>query len=156
MTKDAASFSCLNVAEIEISYKNAVKPSQRAKITCSTDCYDILVQHWNKNTLDLFEDFYVLLLNNAHRVLGLAKIATGGATRCEVDPKKVFSVALLSGACKIVLAHNHPSGNLEPSDVDIRLTKNIEESGKLMEIKVIDHIIVTSDGYFSFADNGLL
>jgi DNA repair protein RadC len=70
--------------------------------------------------------------------------------------KKIFSVALLSGACKIVLSHNHPSGNNQPSDVDIRLTKNIEESGKLMEIKVIDHLIVTSDGFYSFSDNGLL
>ena len=152
---DAANFSYLNVAEIEISYRNPVKPSQRAKVSKSSDCYELLLRHWG-DTIDLYEDFYVLLLNNAHRVLGLVKIATGGATRCEVDPKKVFSVALLNGACKIVLSHNHPSGNKEPSDNDTCMTKNIAESGKMLEIYLIDHIIVTSDGFYSFSDHGLL
>ncbi len=153
---DTATFSNLSVAEIEITYRNPVKPSQRAKITRSQDCYELLLANWG-NTIELYEDFYVLLLNNANRAMGLVKIGSGGVTGCVVDVKKVFSIALAAGSVSsMVLSHNHPSGTLSPSLQDISITKRIVEAGKLLDIKVVDHLIVTSEGFYSFADEGMI
>ena len=90
---DTATFSYFNVAEVELSYRNPVKPSQRAKITRSSQCYELLLANWG-GTLELYEDFYVVLLSNANRVLGLVKIGTGGTTGCIVDIKKIFSLQM--------------------------------------------------------------
>jgi DNA repair protein RadC len=152
---DTATSSNLNVAEIEITYHNPVKPSQMAKITKSQDCYDLFLANWG-NTIELYEDFYVLLLNNANRVLGLVHIGSGGVTGCLVDPKKIYQAAIKANASSLILAHNHPSGNKQPSSADMRITKKIVEAGTLLDIKVLDHLIVTSEGYYSFADEGTL
>jgi DNA repair protein RadC len=155
---DTATFSNLSVAEIEITYRNPIKPSQRAKITRSQDCYtyNLLVANWG-NTIELYEDFYVLLLNNANRVMGLVKIGSGGVTGCVVDIKKVFSIALAAGSVSnLILAHNHPSGSFIASQADISITKKIVEAGNLFDIKVLDHLIVTSEGFLSFADEGMI
>jgi len=152
---DTATFSYFNVAEVELSYRNPVKPSQRVKITRSSDCYELLMAHWG-NTIELYEDFYVVLLSNANRVLGLVKIGTGGTSGCVVDPKKIFQAAIKANASSLILAHNHPSGNLQPSEDDKRITQKVVEAGALLDIKVLDHLIVTSEGFFSFTDNGQL
>src|ERR1039457_2199600 len=118
-TMDTEKFSYFNVAEIEIIYKNPVKPSQRAKISRSQDSYNLLMAKWG-DTIELYEDFYVLLLNTANRAMGLVKIGSGGVTGCVVDVKKVFSIALAAGSVSsIILSHNHPSGNTQPSEADI-------------------------------------
>jgi DNA repair protein RadC len=98
----------------------------------------------------------VILLNRAHRVLGIYELSTGGVTGTIADPKLVFTAALKANACSLVLSHNHPSGNLRPSKADEELTMKIKEAGKFLDIQVLDHLIVTSEGYFSFADEGLL
>ncbi len=95
-------------------------------------------------------------MNRAQRVVGIYELSTGGVTGIVADPKLVFTAALKANACNIILSHNHPSGNLKPSRADEELTKKIATGGMYLDIIVLDHIIVTSEGYYSFADEGLL
>jgi DNA repair protein RadC len=149
--------SVLNsVAEVELVYKSKVKPSERPLIKSSKECYDLLLQTWDENKIEFVEQFKVILMNRANRVLGIYEMSTGGVSGTVVDPKLVFMAALKTNACNLILTHNHPSGNLRPSRADEELTSKIKEGGKFLEIKVSDHIIVTNEGYFSFADEGLL
>ena len=144
------------VAEIQLSYKTKVKPSQRPKISSSKDAYSILLDTWDDEKLEFVEQFKVLLLNRANRVLGVYEVSTGGVSGTVADPKLVFAAALKANASAIILAHNHPSGQLKPSDADLKLTQKLKEGGKFLEIPVLDHIIVTSEGYYAFADEGML
>lgn len=144
------------VAEIQLSYKTKVKPSQRPKISSSKDAYSILLESWDEDKLEFVEQFKVVLLNRANRVLGIYEVSTGGVSGTIADPKLVFAAAIKSSASAIILAHNHPSGQLKPSDADLKLTQKLKEGGKFLEIPVLDHIIVTSEGYYSFADEGLM
>ena len=102
------------------------------------------------------EQFWVMLLNPANKVIKMAKISDGGINGTSVDPKRIFKIALENNATAMMLCHNHPSGSVQPSDHDKALTKNIVNGGKLLEIKILDHIIVGIDKYFSFAESGLI
>jgi DNA repair protein RadC len=144
------------VAEIQLSYKSKVKPSLRPKVTSSRDCYNVLKKYWDEDKIEFVEQFKVLLLNRAHKVLGLYEVSTGTTTTTVADPRLIFVAAIKANACGVILSHNHPSGNLIPSQADIDLTKRMREAGKLLEITVLDHIIITSEAYYSFADEGLL
>jgi DNA repair protein RadC len=144
------------VAEIQLSYKSKVKPSQRPKITSSKEACDILLENWDEEKLEFVEQFKVLLLNRASKVLGIYEASTGGVSGTVADPKLIFAAAIKTNASAIILAHNHPSGQLKPSDADIKLTKKLKDGGQYLEISVLDHVIVTSEGYYSFADEGLL
>jgi DNA repair protein RadC len=144
------------VAEIHLSYNPKVKASQRPKIESSKDAEKVLRQTWNSETIELVEHFRVLLLNRANKVLGILEVSQGGIAGTVADPKVIFACALKAAASGIILAHNHPSGNLTASQADIDLTKKLSMGGKLLEISVLDHIILTPEGYLSFADEGLL
>ena len=144
------------VAEIELVYKSKVKPSKRPRITSTKEAYQILLQTWDANKIEFVEQFKVVLMNRAHRVLGIYELSSGGISGTVADPKLVFMAALKANACCLIISHNHPSGNLKPSQADEALTRKISEAGKLLDIQVIDHVIVTSEGYYSFADEGLL
>ena len=102
------------------------------------------------------EEFWVMLLNRANKVIETKLVGRGGVSSTVVDSKVIFSFALESLASGIILAHNHPSGNLKPSNSDIRLTKKLVDAGKIMEVPILDHIIVGDNDYFSFADEGLI
>lgn len=143
-------------AEIQLSYKSNVKPSLRPKISVSRDACEVLRQSWDESKLELVEQFKVLFTNRANKVLGIMEVSTGGIAGTVVDPRLVFVAALKAAASGIILCHNHPSGNLKPSQADIDLTRKIKEGGKLLEIQLLDHIILTSEGYYSFADEGVL
>lgn len=145
----------LKVSEVEINYRNKVKPSERVKISGSKDAYDVLFGLWS-DKIEYVEEFYILLLNRANKVLGLVKISEGGTTGTVADAKRIFQSALKANACSIILSHNHPSGNTNPSEADIQLTRKLKEAGSFLDIAVLDHIIVTTEGYYSFADEGLL
>lgn len=145
-----------SVAEVELVYKTTVKPSQRPQVRTSKDCSDLLRITWDNNKIDFVEQFKVMLLNKSNRVLGICEISTGGVTGTIADPKVIFIAALKANACNIVLCHNHPSGNLIPSKADEELTQKIKTGGRYLEIGVLDHIILTSESYYSFADYGLL
>lgn len=144
------------VAEIQLSYRSNVKPSLRPRITCSKDAFEVLKESWDDSKMELVEHFKVLLTNRANKVLGILEISTGGITGTVADPRLIFVAALKAGSIGIILAHNHPSGNLKPSQADIELTRKIKEGGKLLEIQLLDHIILTTEGYFSFSDEGLI
>ena len=144
------------VAEIQLSYKSKVKPSQRSKITRSKDAYEILHENWDGDKLEFVEQFKVILLNRANYVLGIYEASTGGVSGTVADPKLIFAAAIKANASAIILAHNHPSGQLKPSVADLQLTKKMKEGGKLLEVPVLDHVIITSESYYSFADEGVL
>ena len=126
---------------------------KREKITSSQDASAIFQPLLG----DLHhEEFWMLFLNRANLVMGKQKVSAGGMSGTVVDPKIVFKAALDQKASSIILCHNHPSGNLKPSEQDIRLTKNLAEAGKMLEISVLDHVIVSNSGFFSFADEGMM
>jgi DNA repair protein RadC len=137
-------------------YSTKVKPSKRVKISTSKDAYEILSQTWNENTIELREEMKVILLNNWHKVLGIYNVSHGGITGTVADPKLIFSAALKANATGIILAHNHPSGNSQPSQADIGLTNKCKEISELLDIKILDHMIMTTEGYYSFADEGMM
>jgi len=144
------------IAEVELIYKTRIKASERPQVKTSKESADLLKQMWNENKIDFVEQFKVLFLNRANRVLGIIELSTGGVTGTVADPKLIFIAALKANACSIIISHNHPSGNLKPSQVDEQLTQKIKQAGQLLDIKLLDHIIVTSEGYYSFADEGLI
>ena len=144
------------VTEIQLTYKNKINPSNRPRITCSEDAYKILMENWNHDTLELLEEFKILLLNRANKVLGIVHISSSGVSGTVADPKLIFAAALKAASSGIILSHCHPSGNLKPSEADISLTNRLKNGGALLEISVLDHLIITEDGYYSFADQGMM
>jgi DNA repair protein RadC len=147
-----------NVSEIDIVYRKKVKCkiSERPQISMSSDAYQILLHYWDKDKIDLLEEFKVLYLNRSNRVLQLIPLSQGGITGTVADPRLILACALKVGAAAIVLAHNHPSTSLKPSRADEELTQKIKMAAGYHDIKVLDHVIISSEGYFSFADEGLL
>ncbi|UXX80897.1 JAB domain-containing protein [Reichenbachiella carrageenanivorans] len=143
----------LKVAEIELIYRSKVKASDRVKVCCSSDAYNVFKQYWNKDNLELLEEFKILLLNRANKCLGIYDMSRGGVAGTVVDPKLLFTSALRAAASGIIMCHNHPSGSLTASRQDIQLTKKMKAAGLLLDINLLDHIIITSEGYYSLADN---
>ncbi len=143
------------ISEITISYSSEIKKENRFKITKSDDAVIYFREVWS-NKMEYIEEMYLLLLNRSNEILGFLKISQGGMNATTVDPKVIFQAALKGNACGIILAHNHPSGALQPSEQDIRLTRRIKEGGGLLDIGLLDHVILSQEGYFSFADGGLL
>ncbi|UII27110.1 DNA repair protein RadC [Fulvivirga maritima] len=126
---------------------------KKPQITCSEDVYKIIAPELLDNR---HEEFWILILNRRNMVIKKQLISSGGVSGTVADPKIIFKSALEELACGIILIHNHPSGNLNPSQQDISLTKKMKEGGRLLEIPVLDHIIFTDNGYFSFADENIL
>ena len=142
------------IAEIELVYRTKVKASQRPHVSSSREVYQILKQCWDENKIEFVEQFKVLLLNRGGRVLGIFEVSSGGVSGTVADPKLIFSAALKANASSLILAHNHPSGNLMASQADRALTRKVKEAGMVLEIAVLDHIILTTEGYRSLADEG--
>ncbi len=147
-------FKLMEIAEIKVSYSNNNK--ERLKIKDSKTSYDLLLACWNKHTIELQEEFKVLLLNRSNQVLGIYSLSKGGVAGTVVDAKLVFSVALKCNASSFIIAHNHPSGSLIPSKADKVITNKLKKASKYLDLVLLDHLIITKDSCFSFADNGLL
>lgn len=144
------------VTEVELVYHNKMKASERLQIRTSQDAYHILLRAWNDNKIELQEQCKVMLLDRKNGCMGISDISTGGIDSCIVDLKIVFATAIKASATGIILAHNHPSGNLTPSDADKKLTRRFVEAGQILDIKCLDHLIVTKDSYTSLADEGYM
>lgn len=144
------------VAEIELVYNVHVKASQRPKISSAKDAYTVLWDNWNKSRIDFLEEFKIMLLNEGGRVLGISTVSIGGLTSTVADVRVIFAAALKGNATGLILAHNHPSGQLKASTADRRITSQIVEAGKLLDISVVDHLIVTSEGFLSLSEEGLM
>jgi DNA repair protein RadC len=144
------------ISEVELVYKSKVKTSQRPLLKKAEDVAEFLKNSWDENKIDLLEQFKVIFLNRSHRVMGIYTVSSGGVSGTVADPKLIFIAALKMNACTIIISHNHPSGNLTPSEPDKRLTQKIKDGASILDICLLDHIIITSEGYFSFANEGLL
>jgi DNA repair protein RadC len=118
--------------------------------------YEIFRNFWDKDTLEHIEQMKLVLLNRSNCVLGIADISSGGVAGTVCDPKLIFQYALTANASSIILCHSHPSGNLSASNEDIAITKKIKEGAKFLDITLLDHLIITSEGYLSLADEGLV
>jgi len=139
--------------KIRIVYSKKIKNKDRPKITKSQDAVDVFREIWSKQ-IEIREEFIVLLMDRSNRVLGYQLLSKGGMTGTVADVKLIYSVALESLASGIIIAHNHPSGNIQPSHSDLQLTKKIQEAGKHIDVTLLDHIILTKESHFSFADEG--
>ena len=144
------------VAEVQVMYQPIRNPQKVPQIARSSDAYSIFMEHWNANHISLFEEFKMLLLNRSNRVLGIFNVSSGGVSGTVVDAKLIFAPALKCLACGLILAHSHPSGVLMPSTPDIQLTKKLKSAGEFLDITILDHMIITPEGYYSFADEGAL
>jgi DNA repair protein RadC len=142
------------VSEVKLTYQNKVKASDRPGIKSSNDAAQLFLENWS-DEIELCEEFLVLFLNRANRVTGIFRLSKGGVAGTVVDIKILFAAALKAMASGVILAHNHPSGNKYPSQADITLTTRIKQAGDILDIKVLDHLILTHDGdYYSFCDEG--
>lgn len=149
-------FPLSEVSEIKLSYHPVVKAVNRPKISCSREVYQLLLKNWDLDLIELQEQFKIILLNRANQVIGISEISKGGMSGTVVDTKLIFGIALKACATAIILAHNHPSGNLSPSSADIMITKRIKECAKFLEMEFFDHLIITADGYLSIVEEGLI
>ncbi|MFH6989717.1 JAB domain-containing protein [Flavobacterium collinsii] len=143
-------------SEIELIYKTKVKASQRPHIGSSCSVYKLALKIWDPGKIEFLEQFKVFLLDRSNKVLGIFEISSGGTTGACVDLRLLFAAALKTNATGIIIIHNHPSGKTLPSLADKLITKKIKEAGTILDIVLVDHLIITSESYFSFADNAIL
>lgn len=141
-------------AALEIGRRRKEEPDQKKPvITCASEAFELI----HPALADLnHEEFWILMLNSANGVIGRAMISRGGRAGTVADPKIIFKTALDRNAAYLILFHNHPSGNLKPSEEDIRITRKLIEVGKTMDLQVLDHLIVAGGSYLSLADQGLI
>ena len=148
---DAKAISIIAALELGRRRKDT-ESVKREKITSSKDVYEMM----KATMLDLpHEEFWLLMLNRANSVIKKELISRGGVAGTVVDTKIIFKTAVDNQASSIIVCHNHPSGNLKPSEADFKITKNIKEAGKIMEITLLDHLIITENGFYSFMDEGV-
>ena len=140
----------------EVKPKYITTNHHKVKISSSKDAYKEMLVHFDKDTIEYQEEVVALYLNRANNTIGMQKLSKGGIAGSVVDGKILYSMALQTGASSIILAHNHPSGNIKPSDSDLKLTSQLKDFGKLINISLIDHLIISNNQFFSLADEGFI
>lgn len=145
----------LSISEIQIHYKRPLYDSMKY-ITNADDADKILKEFTGKNRIDFKEFFWVILLNRANRVLGISEIAIGSSSGVSVNIREICQLALLTASTQLIVAHNHPSGKLTPSKADKNITAKIKKALALLDITLLDHIVITSEDFLSFANESLL
>ena len=143
------------IANLELKAKKTPSNFEKVKIVSSKDAFKVIKQFYFDD-IDIFESFFILCLNRNNQTIAYAKISQGGVAGTVVDIKLIAKYAIDCLASGVILAHNHPSGDLKPSNEDLAITKKVKEGLKILDISVLDHIILTSDGYLSFGDEGIL
>ena len=143
-----------SIAEVQVSY-NPEKTID-FKLENSRSSFQLLLKSWDEGRIEMQEEVKVLLLNTSNKVLGIYSLAQGGISGCHVDIRLILAVALKSVASGLILVHNHPSGSIRPSDIDKRITEKLKLACQLVDIKLLDHLIITKNDYFSFADEEIL
>ena len=144
----------MEIAEIKLSYSSGITEFER--VYDSASMYGVLLLKWDLDTIELQEEFKVVFLNNGNGIIGIYNHSKGSSASTVVDTRIICSVALKCNATYMVLAHNHPSDNLKPSKTDIKLTEKLKEAAKLFDIHVIDHLIISKNGYYSFSEAGFV
>jgi DNA repair protein RadC len=143
------------ISEIEVAYR-PLSTTILNPITQSKDAYDLIIREWDDNILEMIEEVKVIFLNRTNKQVGIYNLAKGGITGCVVDIRIILSIALKTLATGIILVHNHPSGSLKPSTEDKKITNELQKACEIMNITLLDHLIVTRKGFFSFADTNLI
>lgn len=151
-----AEINLSEISEVELVYRRKVKANDRPKVSCSQDAYALFRENWDDLTINLYEQFKVMLLDRNNRCMGISHVSSGGVSGTVVDSKLIYATALKSRACQIIVAHNHPSGNLDASSQDHHITKKLVSAGKVLDLPLLDHLIITDESYSSIADNGLM
>lgn len=143
----------MEVAEVKLTYKSIAK--DKVKITSSRKVYEVFKPFYEED-MDYKEYSFIMYLNRQNEILGVLKLSEGGCSGTVIDPKILMQGALLVNAQAVIISHNHPSGTLRPSEADDVLTKKIKQLGELMDLPLLDHVILTSNGYYSYSDEGKL
>jgi DNA repair protein RadC len=144
------------VSDIKIIYTPKIKHSKLPEIFNAHQAYNLFMESWDIGKIYLVEQFKAMYLNSNGKVLGIFEVSSGGLTYTQVDARLIFLGAIKCCATSIVLAHNHPSGNREPSESDLRITRRLKEAGRLLEINVWDHLIITPEDYTSMRVLGMI
>ncbi len=142
-----------NIPEFGLTKKDT--NFKKVKISSSRDSYDY-IKNFYFGELEIYESFFMLLLNHANNTIGYVKISQGGLASTVADVKLIAKYAIETLSTSVIVAHNHPSGNVKPSDSDIKLTKKIKLGLELLDVSLLDHIILGEDNYYSFADEGVI
>ena len=147
----------ITISEVKLIYRTKVKASDRPQVKTSRDAFMIFMEHWDLDSIEHVEEFKLMLLTRSNKVLGIASISKGGISGTVTDVRIILQYAIKANASGIIICHNHPSGNLQPSKSDFALTKKIKESGSVMDIQLLDHLIIIPEGnYYSMGDEGTL
>lgn len=141
--------------KVRIVYSRRQDPNDRKKITSSRDAFEVLKEIWSKQ-IDTREEMVILLLDRSNTILGYDVLSMGGITGTVADIRLLYSAALNALATGVIMSHNHPSGNMSPSQNDIDLTRKVKEAGAIMDIQLLDHLIISNNTYYSFADEDIL
>ena len=136
-------------AEVKLTYETRVKASERYRIKTAEDAAELFFKVWDRSTIEHVEEVKLILLNRANRVLGITTVSRGGMSGSIIDTRIILQYAIKANASSVILAHNHPSGNLNPSEADVRITEKVREALKLVEIQLLDHIIINKDEEYS-------
>lgn len=140
----------------EITLKLKRGETLNVKIKNSSDIAEVFKQIWDKDSMEIYESVICIFLNRANNTIGWFKVSQGGLNGTVVDNRLILSTGLKSLASSMIIAHNHPSGNANPSDADIKITQKLKQAGEIVEIKLLDHVIMTTDSHYSMADNGMI
>jgi DNA repair protein RadC len=145
------------ISEERLVYRTKVKASERLQVKCSKDAVDIFMENWDLDSIEHIEESKLMLLTRSNKVLGIASISKGGISGTVTDVRLILQYAIKANASGIIICHNHPSGNVQPSESDIAITRKIKESGIVMDIQILDHLKVVSEGnYYSMGDEGIV
>ena len=140
-----------------IGQRTKVKASDRLQVKCSKDAFDIFMENWDLDSIEHIEEFKLMLLTRSNKVLGIASISKGGINGTVTDVRIILQYAIKANASGIIICHNHPSGNVQPSESDKAITRKIKDSGNLMDVQLLDHLIVIPEGrYYSMADEEII
>lgn len=145
--------ACTIIAALELAARKKTPKQDAVQITGSRDAYQLI--HARMEDLH-YEEFWIINLNQVNRIVGIHRVGEGGITGTVADPRRILKMALDDHATSLILCHNHPSGNLKPSDADLRLTRKMKNAAGLMDIQLLDHLIIAHTGYLSMADEGLI
>jgi len=147
----------MTISEVKLIYRTKVKASDRPQVKTSKDAFELIMKTWDLDSIEHIEESKLMLLNRSNRVLGIAEISKGGLSGTVTDVRVILQYVIKSNASCIIVCHNHPSGNLQPSESDLSLTKKIKEAASIMDIQLLDHLIIIPEGgYYSIADEGII
>lgn len=145
------------ISEVKLVYRTKVKASERFHVKTSKDAFEIFWEAWDQDSIEHVEEFKLMLMTRSNKVLGIASISKGGISGTVTDVRIILQFAIKANACGIIICHNHPSGNLQPSESDLAITRKVKDSSLLMDIQLLDHLIIIPEGrYYSMADEGLI